>query len=485
MRAGSEVSVVGAGVIAKSVALALARSGARVAIFAPTGLAARSASRASGAMLGAFAEYTKDKDTRADRAEGVLREAAGLRWQSWYDELADGTPAAGRVRRGTFIVASNNGLADVDNIEFIKSRADASGQRSEWIDARDVPGLEPHRLSRPLRVLALPDEGYIESGTVLAALDAALERHPSVLVVDDAVESVSLSGPRPVVRTRRGEDHPADRVVVAAGADTCGLLRDLELGGTPLPAMLGGRGASLVVETDVRFGGVIRTPNRDFACGTHVVPMAGGRAYLGATNRLETSSFDRPQLSLGELHSLSHSLANEVNVWLRTASVVETRAGYRPIASDGYPLFGRAGGSDVFVATATYRNGMLMAPEIADTVAREVLGLEAVQDNPFAPEARDGLFADRDVTATMLASLRQVVSFVQEPDGNLPFDRAAELESLLAAFLSAALGLEHGRDVLERYERLTRQYPISEAMPLLMYEIAGAARPAAAVAAHG
>lgn len=470
----SDVLVIGAGVIAKATALALSKLGKSVTLFAPRNLLNVSATHASGAMLGSFAEFTKDRSGIADHHEAELRIRSGRSWEAWFEEISDGGDRLGRVRRGTYIVASNNGLMDLENIEYIQTQADKYGEPNEWVDPRDVAGLLPHRLSRAVKVLSLPNEGYIDSGVLLATLDGALARRAAVSVVDSPVTSLRLDGDRPTAVTADGERHTADDVVVAAGVESANLLDQLGVPGQHgTPTLLGGRGVSIVVRSPIEFPGVMRTPNRDFACGSHVVPLGDGRTYLGATNRLEVVDFGRPMPSLGELHSICHSLANEINVHLRTASVVECRAGYRPISSDGYPFFGQTAHPNVFVATGTYRNGVLMAPVIADVVAREVCRQAADQENPFDPRNREHLFADRDVNATMLASLRQVVSFVQEPDGNLPFDRAAELERLLAAFLRAGTGMEGGDEVADLFERITRRYPISEAMPILMYEVKG------------
>ncbi|BCW08027.1 FAD-dependent oxidoreductase [Arthrobacter sp. NtRootA1] len=467
-----DVAIIGAGVLAKATALELCKLGKSVVVFAPPELARRSASSAAGAMLGAFAEFTKGKDDFADRQEAELRIRSGRRWQSWYDEITDGISHEGGVRRGTFIVATNTGLEDVENVEFIQERASQFGEPHSWVDPRDVDGLNPHRLCRAQKVLALPNEGYIDSGVLRDAVDEALIRNPLATVVGETAVKVTIEGATPTVVSSIGHVYSAADLVVAAGAESTKLLRQLHLPfSLGVPELLGGKGVSAIVTGDLAFAGVLRTPNRDFACGTHIVPLGSGRTYLGATNRLETESFLNPRATLGELHSIAHSLSNEINVHFRTAEVTEIRAGYRPISSDGYPIYGQTAHPHVFVATGTYRNGILMAPEIARTVALEVAGSAPQPTNAFSPVERQKLFSDRDMEAIMLGSLKQVVSFMQEPDGNLPFNRAAELEGLLRAFLQGALNLEGGTELVALYRDLTDRYPISEAMPLLMYEV--------------
>lgn len=467
----SEVIVVGGGVIAKATALALSDYDKSVIIVAPAELEKSSASRAAGAMLGSFAEFSKDKDEAADRAEGELRIRAGRMWSEWYSRHAEGGEHVDAVHRGTYIIANNMGLSDVENAEYIQRRADKYGERNEWVDPKDVLGLHPHRLSRPQRVLHLPDEGYIDSGVLQKVLDDAIARRPEITVVDNAVVHVALDGNRPSVTTRSGVVYSAADLVIAAGVESTNLLSLLELPvHQGIPQLLGGRGVSMMIEGELQFDGVFRTPNRDFSCGSHLVPLAEGRTYLGATNRLETSGFASPKATIGELHALCHSLANEMNVRLRTASVLEYRVGYRPISSDGYPIYGATAHPNVFVATGTYRNGILMAPAIADAVARDVTGQLQEQENNFTPLGRQRLFVDRDINATMVSSLRQVVSFMQEPDGNLPYGRAAELERLLAGLLEAAVGIGDS-EFPDMFAEVTSRYPIAEAMPLLLYKV--------------
>jgi glycine oxidase len=64
---------------------------------------------------------------------------------------------------------------------------------------------------------------------------------------------------------------------------------------------------------------VIRTPNRDFACGLHVIPPSRGGLYMGATNRFTTAPVTGP--TAGEHLSLLHGLLHQFRVDLRTTTV--------------------------------------------------------------------------------------------------------------------------------------------------------------------
>ena len=113
---------------------------------------------------------------------------------------------------------------------------------------------------------------------------AATARLGNVEVVADDALTVDAAG----VHTRASGLVAAAQVVLATGAHTNELLARSGLAGL-LPPLLGGRGVSVLVRATDPTPGCVRTPNRAFACGLHVVPRADGMTYLGATNRLTTT----------------------------------------------------------------------------------------------------------------------------------------------------------------------------------------------------
>ena len=58
---------------------------------------------------------------------------------------------------------------------------------------------------------------------------------------------------------------------------------------------------------------------------------------------------------------------------LATWQVIERWAGLRPATPDGAPVLGPTSLDRVFVASGQYRNGILFAPAVAETLARLVL----------------------------------------------------------------------------------------------------------------
>ncbi|GAB3845706.1 hypothetical protein GCM10029963_24400 [Micromonospora andamanensis] len=72
------------------------------------------------------------------------------------------------------------------------------------------------------------------------------------------------------------------------------------------------------------------------------------------------------------MHALLHSAIHEVNVGFRTSRITSMTYGLRPLTSDHKPLIGATGHDGVHIATGTYRNGILMAPLIADLITAEL-----------------------------------------------------------------------------------------------------------------
>ena len=155
----------------------------------------------------------------------------------------------------------------------------------------------------------------------------------------------------------------AGQVVLATGAETTALLRASGMDAL-LPPVLGGRGVSVLVRASRPVPMCVRTPNRAFGCGLHLVPRDDGHIYIGATNRLTTRVEPESTAQLAELSSLLGGATSELDVGLRKAELVQTFVGYRPVTRDRLPLVGRTDADAVLVATATWRNGVGLAPVV-------------------------------------------------------------------------------------------------------------------------
>jgi glycine oxidase len=116
----------------------------------------------------------------------------------------------------------------------------------------------------------------------------------------------------------------------------------------------------------------------------YIVPRADGRVLVGSTS--ENVGFDKgiTDAAAGGLQRA----AAEISPSLASLDIADQWAGLRPYAADGLPVLGEiAGLSRLLLATAHYRNGILLAPLTADLVAEKVVnGVDATAFTTFGPD---------------------------------------------------------------------------------------------------
>ncbi|MEC3974236.1 NAD(P)/FAD-dependent oxidoreductase [Amycolatopsis sp. H20-H5] len=351
------------------------------------------ASQAAGAMLGCFGEVTTESlRTDASRIRFELGIAAHDRWAGVLERLEKDSPTGRPLQVATesHVILNSIG-ADLDDVNFAAMIDALKEYEKPWseIDPNDIPGYKPRLESRALRAVHLPTEGAVDARGVLAALDVRV-RAAGMTMVDQTVRRIVSSGDV-VSGVELDDGHliEAGKVVVAAGAWSESLARtafdDNAENEFDMMPTIPGLGFAMVAK---RTGGepftsVVRTPNRGFACGLHVVPAGDGREYYGATNRLVdqisgvTWMADVRFLAQYSMQQLDERVAgHEVEQWL---------AGNRPVTLDGFPLIGWLPVSGLYLMTGTYRDGFHCAPLLAEHVADELQGKPGIIDPMFAP----------------------------------------------------------------------------------------------------
>ncbi len=465
----SDVVVVGGGIIAAAVALRLGRGGHRVLIVRPEADDPGAASRAAGAMLGALGEVTVEPSTASEKLDLDLRLRAASRWQSWRDDVAE-LAIAPSVQRGTFVVLAAERPADSAAAEAMESIGAQAGLRTERVSPSDVPGLAPGGQRVPLAVLYLADEGWIDAPRLHDAVTAAAAATGNVSYVDDYVTAlaVTTSGVAGAV-TRNHGTVAAPRVVLCAGAQVGTILQATPDAGA-CPALLPAKGVGLRLTPPAGFLAspfrhAIRTPTRDFACGLHVLPWGDG-AYLGATNRVTRWRGITGTVTAGEVARLVSSASRELYEPLSRWNVARADHGERPLSADGLPIVGPTGIDGAFVATGTYRNGVLLAPLVADLVARQIAGEAGVPEIGLGP-SRAGTV--RRPAAVLEAGLREYAQLLRDPDGLVV---GPELDVLLATLGRLALERSAETDaVREQLRQVLTELPVIELVPEALIEM--------------
>ena len=255
----------------------------------------------------------------------------------------------------------------------------ARGLRAEWLEPGELGRCEPLLKGVAGRLLAgglwLPDEGQVQSRRLVQALAAAGIRRGARVAEGTAVVALETAGERVSgVRTPTGVI-AAGTVVLAAGVCSGDLARSAGL--------------------DLPIGpvkGQIVTLRSLAICPRHVIwarecylaPKVDGQVVLGATE--EDGNYD-PRPTLAGVGALA-TAALEFLPAAGQLTIDGVWAGLRPATPDRYPLVGRAPGlANLILATAHYRNGILLGPLTGRWVAQMIeMGTTAPELAPFSLE---------------------------------------------------------------------------------------------------
>jgi glycine oxidase len=458
----TDVVVVGSGLLGLSTAFELVNRGLSVTIVGPrTGAHTGQASRAAGAMLTVFSEVEADHDPRRVRIEVGWRASARESYDGWLAALSEASGRELSLIPGVWVIGNGYGADDSVALKAIAAAAEANGSVAEFGAPKDVPGLNPQ--VRAHKALWLPWEASIDPVALMEALAIVLHAHPLCRWLNTTAAGIREDGEHLTVEAADGTSVLAAHMVLAAGAGISGLL-DQELAKrVAAPPLRSGRGVSLVVGTSIWLPSAVRTPNRGFACGSHMVPRGDGRVYLGATNRLSTEPDYSRGASLDEVATLVHDATAELNIDLRDAELIEMRVGHRPVTLDHLPLFGATGHPMVHMATATYRCGVLLAPLAAKIVSDGITAPGSASKHPYSPQREMKVPPLEELIAS---SARGLVEMLCQPGGSLPAGSEQMLERFLNAGLAEIATGTSSRSVAVR--RLWDRAPMQECLPLLL-----------------
>jgi len=335
----SEVIIAGGGVAGLSIALALRSRGAGVVIL-ERGTPGREASSAAAGMLAAA-----DPETPS-----ALRPLA-LKSARLYSGWVEGLEAVSRSkvdfrRTGSIVIGEQHPPEEYLKLSPEELRRVESGLNPRGHDAFFVAD---NSIDPELLMLAL----------VKAAKMAGVEVRTGI-----TVQSVRQSASQVEVSTDQGL-FTAKTAVNCMGAWS----------GAPVKPR---KGQMLYVQASpsVSLEHVVRTP------GAYLVPRSSGKILIGTT--VEDVGFDK-SVNADTIRTMHQAAARYVPA-LASARVIDSWAGLRPGSPDDLPLIGPTNERNVFLASGLFRNGILLAPAVAEVVAAMVMG-EAIDSDmaPFAP----------------------------------------------------------------------------------------------------
>ncbi|GGZ83356.1 NAD(P)/FAD-dependent oxidoreductase [Streptomyces echinoruber] len=414
---GFDVVVVGNGVLGLSLAWVLARRGQRVAVL---GRPHRpwAGSAAAGAMLGCFGEVTTSLlASEYGRAKLELGIQASRMWPQWLARLEDETDgAAVKTAEGTTVILNTIGTAEIDDANYNAIRAELVrySEPFEDVEPADLDWVDAEPISRPLKAFHIPGEHAVNAAALLERLESAVVRAGGTLVPEFATR-VEYQGERVTgVVLASGERIGADHVTLAAGARTQDLLDGLPVG-PRIPRLVSGYGVSSLIRTadGTTPGSVIRTPNRSFACGLHIVPRGEGQIYVGATNVISVEPRDTAEMrDLVFLLQCAHRQVRR-NLW--NSDVTRVQVGNRPVSVDAFPLLGEGGMKGLWIMTGTYRDGLHLSPLLAQDFAARILGEQPLADLArFAPVRQPIRAWSREESVDILVEHEMGIGYEQD-----------------------------------------------------------------------
>lgn len=406
-----DVVVTGNGVPGLSLGVELARRGVRVAVVGRP-------RRPAVSMLSAFGEVTAGPNGRARLA--LARQGSAL-WPDWLASF-DGEDLV--TGHGTVIVLNTVGLPEVDtaNYEAIRVALAEHGEDFEDVDPGDVEWLDPEPAARPLRAMFLPEEHAVDTAGLLARMEQEITRAGGVVIAADVVRIVESEGRVSGVDLDSGETLSADDVVLTTGAARA------------VPQVVNVAAVAALVEPEdgAVAATVIRTPNRAFAHGVHVLPGAAGQVLLGGKEVVTGAPIESAPVA--DTMLLLDSAARQVRRALGESGVRDIQVDNQPAALDGLPLVGATELPGLRLMTGTHRDTVTLSPLLARETANRILGEESTVDlGPCDPARPDAAALSRVDAVT--ATVTHLLAAGYESGWHTPVEWPAMLEATVATEL--------------------------------------------------
>jgi len=234
----------------------------------------------------------------------------------------------------------------------------------EWLSAAATRAREPHLASKIAGALFSPQDHQVDNRKLVQALRVAAESAGAKIHEHRPVKEIVVQGGRAGgVVLEDGTIAAADIVVLAVGAWSRGIP------GLPpdrRPPVRPIKGQMLALRMDSAAPLISHVL---WAPGAYLVPRRDGRLIVGAT--VEEKGFD-DKITAGGMLTLLEAAWRAVPA-IEELPIEEIWVGHRPGSRDDAPILGPGPLEGLFYATGHHRNGILLAPVTADSMARLVL----------------------------------------------------------------------------------------------------------------
>ncbi|MFD5063164.1 glycine oxidase ThiO [Streptomyces sp. NPDC058394] len=370
---GSDVLVVGGGIIGLVTAWRAAQRGLRTAVVDPD--PGGGAARVAAGMLAAVTELHYGEQMLLG-----LNVASAARYPAFAAELeaASGQDIGFRACGTLAVALDSDDRAHLRELHALQHR---SGLQSEWLTGRECRRLEPMLAPGVRGGLRVDGDHQVDPRRLAAALLTACERTGVVFHRDRAERLVVVRDRAAGAVLATGTELAADQIVLAAGSLSG------RLAGLPdevVPPVRPVKGQVLRLTVPAAYAPFLTRTVRAVVRGSHVylVPRENGELVVGATS--EEMGWDTT-VTAGGVYELLRD-AHELVPGITELPLTETRAGLRPASPDNAPLLGPTALPGLHLATGHHRNGVLLTPVTGDAMAELLTTgeLPAVA-RPFTP----------------------------------------------------------------------------------------------------
>lgn len=340
---GTDVVVVGAGVIGMATALELADRGAKVRVIDRGRPGLESSWAGAGIIYPAFPEH----------AANPFERLRGVSFSQWPAFAARLNSDVGFLRCGSLILEPNN-----DELERV---TDEHRRAGAIVEPCDFAKIEPNLHVEDEVAAALPQACQVRNPWLVRALLEELRAKRVEFTTDVAVRRILDEGGRVRgVETEREEQFHADHLLVSAGAWTSGLVPALRMEIVPI------RGQILLFHPKKKLlNGIVEAGRHYF------VPRADGRILVGSTE--ENVGFEKAVTSAAFEELYTFAVAHLPQ--LAEAEIETSWSGLRPGTPTGTPyLFEDHDRRGLWIAAGHYRLGLQLAPGTATLVSDWIAG---------------------------------------------------------------------------------------------------------------
>lgn len=350
-----EVLIVGGGIIGLSLARALKKRGIEEIAVVEKDAFGQEASSAAAGMLSPQVDAERD-----DEMFRFCLESNRL-YPTFVEELQEETGIDVELStEGTFLVAFNE--AELAKLKHRYEWQKKAGLEIELAEADEVRRQEPFISPDVRGGLFFPNDWQVENRKLVSALEKYARLNRINLISETEVSNVLVENGKIEVETANGEKLHANVCVLSAGAFT----HFIRVNGAQIFTRVKPiRGQMIAFRTTQRFFRHVIYSQRGY-----IVPRKDGRVLVGAT--VEDVGFDKSVTDAGV--KFLTEVGYEIAPAIANLKIAESWAGLRPFVEDGLPIIGNVLDSEkLFVATAHYRNGILLAPITAEILADKIV----------------------------------------------------------------------------------------------------------------